>query len=220
MKIVITENQLKNLIKKDIMVEGKQVGILYHTTSNKRLFKIIQENKLNAFSNDFNNSIDYRNKLGRDLKVTFAGPILTNKEKYPPYISFTRNKNYKRASTDSVLVIDGDKLSERYKIRPYSHLGGRNYDEMEERIYRDVVDLDKYIIKVILPNENEELELLLNEKGITYEINDIKNIMSKEMREQEQTEVELTEKCWKGYTQKGMKTMFGKRYPNCVKKTK
>ena len=31
---------------------------------------------------------------------------------------------------------------------------------------------------------------------------------------------ELTEKCWTGYTQKGMKTMFGKRYPNCVKKTK
>ena len=33
-------------------------------------------------------------------------------------------------------------------------------------------------------------------------------------------EGELTEKFWKGYTQKGMKTMFGKRYPNCVKKTK
>ena len=27
----------------------------------------------------------------------------------------------------------------------------------------------------------------------------------------------LNEKCWKGYTQKGMKTMFGKKYPNCVK---
>ena len=37
---------------------------------------------------------------------------------------------------------------------------------------------------------------------------------------QEQNESELTERCWKGYTQKGMKTMFGKRYPNCVKKTK
>jgi hypothetical protein len=34
---------------------------------------------------------------------------------------------------------------------------------------------------------------------------------------EEQTEGELTERCWKGYTQKGMKTMFGKRYPNCVK---
>lgn len=36
----------------------------------------------------------------------------------------------------------------------------------------------------------------------------------------EVNETELTEKCWKGYTQKGMKTMFGKRYPNCVKKKK
>jgi hypothetical protein len=35
---------------------------------------------------------------------------------------------------------------------------------------------------------------------------------------QEMKEGEITEKCWKGYTQKGMKTMFGKRYPNCVKK--
>ena len=34
---------------------------------------------------------------------------------------------------------------------------------------------------------------------------------------QEQNEGEITERCWKGYTQKGMKTMFGKRYPNCVK---
>ena len=28
----------------------------------------------------------------------------------------------------------------------------------------------------------------------------------------------INEKCWKGYEKKGMKTMFGKRYPNCVKK--
>jgi len=28
----------------------------------------------------------------------------------------------------------------------------------------------------------------------------------------------LDEKCWAGYEKKGMKTMFGKRYPNCVKK--
>merc|ERR1712078_314054 len=29
---------------------------------------------------------------------------------------------------------------------------------------------------------------------------------------------QFMEKCWKGYEKKGMKTMFGKRYPNCVKK--
>jgi GNAT superfamily N-acetyltransferase len=33
-------------------------------------------------------------------------------------------------------------------------------------------------------------------------------------------EEELDEACWKGYHKKGMKTMFGKRYPNCVKNTK
>jgi hypothetical protein len=47
----------------------------------------------------------------------------------------------------------------------------------------------------------------------------IKRILREETK-QKQNEGELTERCWKGYTQKGMKTMFGKRYPNCVKKTK
>lgn len=28
----------------------------------------------------------------------------------------------------------------------------------------------------------------------------------------------IDEKCWKGYEKKGMKVMFGKKYPNCVKK--
>ena len=32
-------------------------------------------------------------------------------------------------------------------------------------------------------------------------------------------ETEIGEACWKGYEKKGMKTMFGKKYPNCVKKT-
>ena len=36
----------------------------------------------------------------------------------------------------------------------------------------------------------------------------------------QQNEDLLTEKCWKGYTQKGFKTMFGKRYPNCIKNKK
>jgi hypothetical protein len=38
------------------------------------------------------------------------------------------------------------------------------------------------------------------------------------LRKEESEQVD--EKCWAGYEKKGMKTMFGKRYPNCVKKTK
>ena len=46
------------------------------------------------------------------------------------------------------------------------------------------------------------------------------NKTKKEEFELDTSESELDEACWKGYEKKGMKTMFGKRYPNCVKKTK
>ena len=36
----------------------------------------------------------------------------------------------------------------------------------------------------------------------------------------EELEQVLLEKCWPGYEKKGMKKMFGKMYPNCVKKSK
>ena len=44
----------------------------------------------------------------------------------------------------------------------------------------------------------------------------------KEMKKEEFSDwrTDLEEKCWPGYEKKGMKTMFGKRYPNCVKKSK
>lgn len=45
---------------------------------------------------------------------------------------------------------------------------------------------------------------------------------SKEKTKQLQKEIDnsqnLDEKCWKGYEKKGTKTMYGKKYPNCVKK--
>jgi len=47
---------------------------------------------------------------------------------------------------------------------------------------------------------------------------DLINLVKRVLEEQTINESEITEKCWEGYTQKGMKTMFGKKYPNCVKK--
>ena len=43
-----------------------------------------------------------------------------------------------------------------------------------------------------------------------------KDYLDKKKKEKKKVD----EACWKGYEKKGMKTMFGKRYPNCVKKTK
>ena len=43
-------------------------------------------------------------------------------------------------------------------------------------------------------------------------------IMSSLMKMESKQFVGLVEKCWKGYEKKGTKKMFGKTYPNCVKK--
>ena len=74
-------------------------------------------------------------------------------------------------------------------------------------------------------DENEEsinLTDVLNDKNIIDKYfvkpDGTNSFVSPNIKEMK--EGEITEKCWKGYTQKGMKTMFGKRYPNCVKKTK
>jgi hypothetical protein len=53
-----------------------------------------------------------------------------------------------------------------------------------------------------------------------FDEKEVDNDLSQDSKKEEQNESELTERCWKGYTQKGMKTMFGKRYPNCVKAKK
>jgi hypothetical protein len=48
-----------------------------------------------------------------------------------------------------------------------------------------------------MPTDKQERELNRKKKGVA--------------------EADLDEACWKGYHKEGMKTMFGKRYPNCVK---
>lgn len=88
------------------LTERKQVGILYHWT------------------------------YAAYLEPIFSRDMLVSSYKY---VSFTRNKNF-RFSSDIFnenaravrLVIDGDKLSDRYKIEPYSH--PYVHDEYEERI--------------------------------------------------------------------------------------
>jgi hypothetical protein len=182
--VILTETELTNLIKSiikestptknrrmDILKEDKQVGTLYHSSNLDNSKDIIKTNTLKTFNKDLNSLINYRSL--RDDNIIFSpfGPILKDKTKIKPSISFSRNKMYKRDKDDVLFVIDGDKLSQKYKIVPYSQFGGRKSDEMEERLYRDITNLDKYIIKVILPFSDLEMESLLDEKNIPYQIN-------------------------------------------------
>jgi hypothetical protein len=139
----------------DDLDEAKQVGIIYHYTMLDRLKNIIESNTLES---------SYPEDTGS-----------THKDHSGPAISFTRTK-YKPQSivtneSNAALVIDGNKLSNNYKLIPFQDSEILD-DEMEERIYnKDITNLDKYIIKVILYESNPEVESLLKEKNIPYELN-------------------------------------------------
>ena len=90
-------------------------------------------------------------------------------------VSFTRSKDKTTVfwiGAECALVIDGNKLSNNYKIRPHQSRDeeGNYFDEMEERVDKNVTDLNKYLIKVIFFKQDPKIEGLLEEKNIPYEI--------------------------------------------------
>ena len=101
---------------------------------------------------------------------------------------------------------------QRYKVTLLfnSGYGSKNWPMTQAVLYRE-----EAIMKELRSFINNLLGIIID----TYS-KSTPNCENEDTEKSEQTESELTEKCWKGYTQKGMKTMFGKRYPNCVKKTK
>ena len=90
------------------------------------------------------------------------------------------------------------------------------HDENMEHNEEKIIELNKEILQKVIKGDDEILDEMWNLAGsmvIKHAINVITYYTKMNLEEGL-----ITEKCWKGYTQKGMKTMFGKRYPNCVKK--
>ena len=77
---------------------------------------------------------------------------------------------------------------------------GLEIENSKGQVIADVVD-------IIGP---DNLQPITNDNGVWKG--------TQQVTEAKVSEETLDEKCWKGYEKKGMKTMFGKRYPNCVKK--
>ena len=110
------------------LIERKQVGTLYHFTYLNNLVEILKSNELRSGS---------------------AEPF---KGKHTNYISFTRSRNFENEvdfGSECKIVIDGDKLSDKYHIEPFNYYSGRqnfgSYSpkdyEKEERIW--LVNADK-----------------------------------------------------------------------------
>ena len=142
---------------------------------------------------DFNESIDFVNKVARIAKSQNHHPDITIK--------------YDKVN---ITITDHEK-------------GG-----ISDKCYKFTDAVDKVMGSQQIKGEQTEGEFTekWSEKyKKSINCNDPKGFSQKahcagKRKTSEMKEGELTEKCWAGYTQKGMKTMFGKRYPNCVKKTK
>jgi hypothetical protein len=126
------KSELKQIIKEEIhkvLNESKQVGTLYHFTDPYGFYQILESNTLKPAGNQ-------------------------------KYISFTRNKNlFLNPSLLSggyyyCLVIDGNKLSNKYNIEPFNDPHSVK-DEFEERIVFPksgiyVDNIKQYIKKIII----------------------------------------------------------------------
>lgn len=111
----------------DLLKEARQVGTLYHFTNLRGLESIIESNTIRATPGYVNGDPSDR-------------------------VSFTRNKNY---YWDIIRIgVDGSKLSNKYKITPYSYYYGQGKgssgtaDQSEEIVEKDISNAKSYIIDV------------------------------------------------------------------------
>lgn len=141
----------------DLLREGKQVGVLYHHTTYYSANNIVGINKL-CSSNMKSSDGVYAISFTRDSKL---------------HGKFTSNEG----GDECRFVVDGDRLSTRYVVEPFSDTGYRGR-EAEERIARKekfcipILKYVKYIDFLTTPKDEftrkhyNNLVNLCKEKGI------------------------------------------------------
>ncbi len=144
-----------------VIQEGKQVGILYHFTDTDSLVDIIKSDTIEAHE---------INEYGL--------------EDHGKYVSFSRNKNFANETTffkfQCCIVIDGDRLSNRYHIEPH-YWEWQNpeitEDQFEEQVKGDINNLDEYIIKIILFKKDLKFMQWIENNGYAVEIQNYKPVV-------------------------------------------
>ena len=118
----------------DILREAKQVGTLYHFTDEEGLMGILESNELLA---------SYQNAN---------------------HVSLTRDKNGWHVGTgDNIfrISLDGDKISNKYKVRPYEwdelDRGSGNTESEEAVITDKITNIRNYITEIVLSKEQYDI---------------------------------------------------------------
>jgi len=167
----------------DILKEAKQVGILYHgTISMYTFFEILNSDTLKTH---YDVTSHYHNEDSEDPRASIS---LTRAKQtangYPIYFELDGNKlsnNYKIIPFRDQFALDGDEYEYEYTKL--------NNNEFEERIYKNITNLHKYIIKVVIKKAliEQEINRLKSARNLPYtpiqswdeflnKLNNIKNI--------------------------------------------
>ena len=97
---------------------------------------------------------------------------------------------------DNIHPFKGQQTQDPKQVGPSTDDGDDNYQDGMD-LFEDI-DEDA-VIEELFGNSKKKMKTPITTLGMFEETNE-------------------GTKCWKGYEKKGMKTMFGKRVPNCVKK--
>ena len=139
----------------DLLREAKQVGMLYHYTSEDGLNGILNSNSIEASEEIY---------MGHHLY----------------YVSFTRNKNFHKkgskfgVKTEYRITLDGDKLSNKYKIQPFAYVPGWDYTDNWE--YDWLEDEPENVVRDFFSatGDYDEQEERISFKGPGGRISDVK----------------------------------------------
>ena len=121
--------------------ENKQVGIIYHYTSIFYIADILESSCLSTYN---------------------GGPKTTQ--------CFTRRndmlgKDWSVGGTSVKIIVDGDLLSEKYKVKPINALFSEERYEAEERVYTGMIpDFIKYIVGIEIDTKSslKEIKVAVN----------------------------------------------------------
>ena len=137
-------------------------------------------------------------QVEKGIKSKFTDKYYPEKNNLKPAVG---NKIVKFSKEEFIAVLEDAKMQRQTDI---------NLDRLHDKFSKldQSMPSNKHMLKRIQKEKKRRQDKAKRENlNPTTQIND--NFMP-----------EISEDCWDGYEKKGMKTMFGKRYPNCVKKKK
>jgi hypothetical protein len=146
-------------------------------------------------------------KVGADNWGTKSEETMQEEERYCPLCDKRETRSecsYGSKAWDKVSIKDHEYSMARSELKTIADA----VKKLQMKVGRGEGDLEAWVQSKIT-------------KAADYIDTAADYVTSGEMEEQKITDRILdeiiSEKCWPGYKKKGMKTMFGKRYPNCVK---